>query len=250
MRERPAGERTRALTTARGPLVLPQPPIRPKAPTAVEIASDYLRALIFRGILRSGDRIPIDQIADVLGISRQPIREALITMVHDDLVVAEPKRGTFVNTIGPDTILEHFDLFGVLAARSVSRLVVTADDALIAQIKELARRADELTAPGAPLVDIGEVSRALLEFQRLVHHARATPRLSMLLRSMQRFVPGEVYLSTVPAGVDAARRFRRALLEALDNRDPDAAARAVMAQMREGGVRFCEELHRQGVFAS
>ncbi|OHV41348.1 GntR family transcriptional regulator [Pseudofrankia saprophytica] len=214
-------------------------------PTAVETASDYIRALIFRGVLRGGDRIPIDQIAKTLGISRQPIREALITMINDDLVVAEPKRGTFVATFGPEAILEHFDLFGALVSRSIARLVATADDALIAQLRQMHAKVDALAAAG----DVARANQAMLEFQRFVYHRAATPRLSMLVRSMQRFVPGEVYLDTVPTGLEISHRFRVTLLDAIERRDPEAGARAITDQMASAGRRFCEELRSRGVFA-
>ncbi|MBL7499485.1 GntR family transcriptional regulator [Frankia sp. CNm7] len=215
-------------------------------PSAAEAASDYIRSLIFRGVLRAGDRIPIDQIAEALGVSRQPVREALITMINDDLVVAEPKRGTFVGAVGPETVLEHFELFGALAARSIAHLAATADDAVLARLRAMHAELDVISAAG----DVTATSRALLEFQRHVHHLAATPRLSMLLRSMQRFVPGEVYIATVPAGVEINREFRLALLDAVERRDPDAAAAAVQAQMRASGRHFCEELRRRGVFAA
>jgi DNA-binding GntR family transcriptional regulator len=222
---------------------LPVPPERPLAPTAAEIASDYIRTLIFRGVLRDGEQIPIDEIADLLGISRQPIREALITLAHDDLVVAEPKRGTFVGPITVATVLEHYDLFGMLAARSVARLVAAADPAVVARLGELhaALEAPDVAADPPRHVAL------LTQFQRFAHHAAATPRLSGLLRSMQRFVPGEVYLEAVPSGPAVAAEFRLRLFDALERHDVDAGRQAVLDQLRTGGQLFADELTRRGV---
>ena len=55
-------------------------------PSSAEVASDYIRTLVFTGVLRTGDKVPIDDIATMLGISRQPVREAVIELAHDGLV--------------------------------------------------------------------------------------------------------------------------------------------------------------------
>ena len=55
-------------------------------------ASDYIRTLVFTGVLRTADKVPVDDIAEVLGISRQPVREALIELAHDGLVHTDGRR--------------------------------------------------------------------------------------------------------------------------------------------------------------
>ena len=61
-----------------------------------EQAALYIRQLIFDGELRPGDRIPQDHIADALGMSRIPVREALIKLSEAGLVRVLPQRGTQV----------------------------------------------------------------------------------------------------------------------------------------------------------
>ena len=58
-------------------------------PPTSEQVSEHVRRLIFDGELHPGDRIPQDAIAAELGVSRIPVREALIEMARDGLVVAE-----------------------------------------------------------------------------------------------------------------------------------------------------------------
>jgi DNA-binding GntR family transcriptional regulator len=45
-----------------------------------EQAAIYIRGLIFQGRLRQGDRVPQDEIARTLGVSRIPVREALLSL--------------------------------------------------------------------------------------------------------------------------------------------------------------------------
>ena len=62
-------------------------------------AALYIRRLIFEGELRPGERVPQDEIAHELGISRIPIREALIALESGGWVTIELHRGAFVTAL-------------------------------------------------------------------------------------------------------------------------------------------------------
>src|SRR5947209_10509671 len=79
-----------------------------------EQAALYIRQLIFNGVLRPGQRVPQDDIATALGVSRIPLREALIALEREGWVTIEIHRGAFVNAVSPETINDHFDLVGLL----------------------------------------------------------------------------------------------------------------------------------------
>ena len=79
---------------------------------SVEVA-DHIRSMIFDGRLRAGQRVPQDAIAAELGVSRLPVREALITLEADGLVAAEPHRGVFVVPIRAEDIEDHYRLYGM-----------------------------------------------------------------------------------------------------------------------------------------
>jgi DNA-binding GntR family transcriptional regulator len=56
-------------------------------------AALYIRRLIFDGDLRPGTRVPQDEIAQTLGVSRIPVREALIALEREGWVTIELHRG-------------------------------------------------------------------------------------------------------------------------------------------------------------
>jgi len=70
-------------------------------------AASYIRRLIFDGDLRPGERVPQDEVARVLGMSRIPVREALIALEREGWVTIELHRGAFVNAISQDTVRDH-----------------------------------------------------------------------------------------------------------------------------------------------
>src|SRR5690606_39573785 len=79
-----------------------------------EQAASYIRRLIFDGVLRPGARVPQDDIAADLGISRIPVREALIALERQGWVTIERHRGAFVTALDPPAVRDHSELYGLV----------------------------------------------------------------------------------------------------------------------------------------
>ncbi len=73
-----------------------------------------LRLQIFRGSFPPGTKLVESELADLYGVSRGPIREALIYLEQEHLVVREPRRGAFVRGVTEDDVREIFGLRQVL----------------------------------------------------------------------------------------------------------------------------------------
>lgn len=81
------------------------------------LGSDVYRVLrdrILRQELHAGEKLSDLRLSSELGVSRTPIREALLQLVQDGIVVAEPNRGFFVATIERKDVEEIFDLRAAL----------------------------------------------------------------------------------------------------------------------------------------
>ncbi|PWK61361.1 GntR family transcriptional regulator [Roseicyclus mahoneyensis] len=92
---------------------------------------DELEEEILTGVLRPGKRLEEAQLADRFGVSRTPIREALLQLAANGLVEFRPRRGAIVVEIGPRQLMEMFDVMAELesmCARLAARRVT--DDAL------------------------------------------------------------------------------------------------------------------------
>lgn len=90
------------------------------APAPIErrnLGSDVYRILrdrILRQELHAGEKLSDLHLSSELGVSRTPVREALVQLVQDGIVVTEPNRGFFVATIDRKDIEEIFDLRAAL----------------------------------------------------------------------------------------------------------------------------------------
>lgn len=82
--------------------------------TAEEYAHARLRDLILSGELEGGTKLQQNELADRLGISRMPVRQAIVRLELEGLVVQRPNRGAFVTLLGPEGIHELFEMRSVL----------------------------------------------------------------------------------------------------------------------------------------
>jgi DNA-binding GntR family transcriptional regulator len=87
---------------------------RAKQPKLWEPVLKSLRLQIFRGTFPPGTQLVEAELADLYGVSRGPIREALIYLEQEHLVAREPRRGAFVRGITEDDVREIFGLRQVL----------------------------------------------------------------------------------------------------------------------------------------
>ena len=84
-----------------------------------EVVCETLREAIISGILKPGERLMEIQLADELGVSRTPIREAIRKMELEGFLVMVPRRGTYVADLSIKDINEVFEIrtaLDVLAA--------------------------------------------------------------------------------------------------------------------------------------
>lgn len=203
-----------------------------------------VRDLIMSGAVRGGERLRTEHLADQLGVSATPVREALMSLTGEGMVDFRPGRGFRVVPVTRQDVLDLYDvqayLSGELAARAAERL--GPDD-----ITGLVALQDELRcAVGAG--DLDATERADFELHRRVNHAAAAPKLTWMLSLTLRYVPFTAY-SEIPGWPLAARDGHGPILDAL-REGATAAARAEMsAHIRLAGALLVDFLAAQGVLA-
>jgi DNA-binding GntR family transcriptional regulator len=128
--------------------------------TSAERALDTLREDILRGTLPAGARLGEVELADRLGVSRTPVREALSRLAAEGLVELVPNRGARVASWTVD------ELEGVFALRSLLEPQLTA----LAVPHATAADLDALEGLAAEMVDLGEADPdGLVPLNRAFH---------------------------------------------------------------------------------
>jgi DNA-binding GntR family transcriptional regulator len=84
---------------------------------------DYIRDQMQKGELKQGDTINMEQTAQKLGVSKTPLREALIKLETEGFVKIQPWRGVMVNVL---TIQDFKDCYQIIGALECSALMAAA----------------------------------------------------------------------------------------------------------------------------
>ena len=93
-----------------------------------DLVAIHIRSLIFNGELRQGDRMRQDEIAQQLGVSRIPVREAIIALDREGWLSVTPHRGAFVQGLDEDMLLDHYELQGLVYGLAARRATERATD--------------------------------------------------------------------------------------------------------------------------
>ena len=208
----------------------------------VEDAAERIREEILSGGLRQGERLVEARIAEQLGISRGPLREAFKVLRSEGLVVDLANRGTFVVRLSPTDIREIFDLRAAIESHAAKTLARRAG---VEEVREL-RRLLELLEAAADSGDVRTVARADLAFHEAVCRLSGNQRLHAVFTrdvpTMQALIKIDDQL--YPSLADTAQE-HRPLLEAIESRDAEAAAAGFEAHIdraRDLVAEFIEAL--------
>jgi GntR family transcriptional regulator, rspAB operon transcriptional repressor len=189
-----------------------------------------LRDAIVSGRYRPGDRLNESQIAREFGVSRIPVREALMQLQEHGLVMNHERRGMFVTQLNEEDVQRINSLRVVLEAEALKlcRLRISKKDA--ARLTEVMERMEawtERTEMDAAALD--------LEFHRTLWEAAGNPYLTKALDSLVTSLFAHKALEYVSADVKRwILHHHRALLDvALGDSDVEPEA-AIIIHMRPG----------------
>lgn len=130
--------------------------------TYTQTIYEQLRNDIVSGVLRPGDRLTEQEIAQRMGSSHGPVREALAQLRALGLIIALPHRGTFVSEISKEDARDIYDIRVLLEREAVRRALPRMTNEDVADLRE---RLDRLVA-AAGTENPSEIIAADMEFHR------------------------------------------------------------------------------------
>lgn len=151
-----------------------------RPPTAQEFVLGELRRMIVSGELRAGEQIKQDSLAEQLGTSRVPLREALKILEGEGPVSYLPHRGYFVAELSADDLVEIYRIRQLLEDEAVS---VAIPRLTASNLQELERAMQAVEAAGEA-GDIAAITAANRQFHFLLIEVAGLPRLTRLIRQL------------------------------------------------------------------
>lgn len=211
-----------------------------RRPNLADEVASHIRAEILGGRLRPGTRIDQDGIAEELGVSRLPVREALISLDREGLIHTIPRKGSYVSRIDRDDISDHYQVFGQVAGLAAARAVARLDDDDVARLIDLHERMTESAT-------LEEQQRLNHEFHRTINLAAGSQRMTSMLLLLARSLPMP-YADFPPEWLAEANRQHQDILDAFARRDTRAAQRAMEQHINASARHAIEVLERLDFF--
>jgi DNA-binding GntR family transcriptional regulator len=188
-----------------------------------EQIKDVILQRIVEGSYPPGSRIVETRVAQELGVSQGPVREALRDLEQLGCVVHEPYRGCSVRAFSADELLEAFPVRAALEALAARLAAERVGDAELAELEQLLERMRVAARRG----DAHDQSRANASFHATIVRAARNGTLERQWRMLEPF--SRTYLTVSRPGTDLIALSDRhvPILDALRRHDPDAAAAAM-----------------------
>lgn len=146
-----------------------------------EVVCETLRTAIIGGVLKPGERLMEIQLADELGVSRTPVREAIRKLEQEGFVEMLPRRGTYVANISIKDVIDVYEIriaLDVLAAGLAAERIT--DSELVTLKKQLERIKNVVEHD--EMDKIGEYD---WEFHEVLYKASKNDRLVAIINNLR-----------------------------------------------------------------
>lgn len=201
----------------------------------------YVREAILSGELKPGSRLNADDIAEAVGVSKLPVREALIQLEGEGLVESPAHRGSFVAPLSPDDVRDHYYLYGLVCGVAAERATERLDSAQLDELEAIVDRMEQLSDP-AVLEELN------IEFHRRLNKAGSSRRLLAVLKPLANSLPANFYEFS-PGWPHEANEHHREIVRHLRAGDAQAAGRAVTEHLRVGADFAVAMLRARGYWS-
>ena len=202
-----------------------------------DVAAAYLRDQITSGNLPAGAPVRPETVADELGISTTPAREALQALRAEGFLDLAPRRGFTVAQLNGDDIRDMFlvqaMVAGELAARAAQNITpenVASLDDIHGNLVAAAERGD-LTA-------LEELNH---QFHRDINLAANSPRLAHVIRLVSRYAPRRFY-ATIAGWPETTVHDHTLVLDAIRSGDAETARREMTAHVHHAAEQLASHI--------
>jgi len=200
---------------------------------AVETAYRQIRRAIITGELRSGDTLQEAKLADKIGVSRTPVREALSRLSGEGLVVLQRYKRGYVSHFSSKDVAEVFRLRAMFEGHAAGRAATRISDEDIARLEDLEDRMEELFARLGWNAHLEGFDDLNTEFHTVIAQAADSPRLERILAASLE-LPASIFNSYAEPVEERTRRTHvqhREIIMALKMRNPHWAEAAMSAHL-------------------
>lgn len=195
--------------------------------TLRQVVTDQIQEMIRNGELAPGERLLEDRLAEQLGVSRNPVREAIHALEATGLVTVEPRRGAYVATFDTAEAAELLDLRSVLEAYAARLASQRRSESQLGEIAATLERGQHATEDGN-LVAAAEAHR---DFHLAIEAAAGHTYLGAVVEPLRAQTELVFSMLADQRGVVSWEQHIE-IFEAIARSDEDAAGSATRKHMQ------------------
>lgn len=185
-----------------------------------ELVFESLREAIISGALPPSERLMEIQLAEEMGVSRTPVREAIRKLELEGLVVMIPRKGAYVAGMSIKDIVDVFEIRGALEGLAAELAAERATDEELETMERYLVKISEEIESG----DLSKVVETDTDFHTFIYKASRNARLSQIINNLreqiQRFRTTSL---SFPGRMKIALEEHRKIVEAVSSRDGELA---------------------------
>lgn len=202
---------------------------QPSAADASERAYAALLSRISSGEIGAGERLFEQSLAQDLGLSRTPVRDALKRLAAEGLVDIEPHRGAQVISFTPEDVAALYSMRAEFEPVATRLAVPRMSDDDVQLLAELSERMERVVADGT---DPGGLTALNNQFHAVFVEGSGNRHLSIALRALFRpAVVSRTFRTYTPRALERSMQHHAELVEAAAARDGEWAEAVMRAHV-------------------
>ena len=217
---------------------VPLPQVNQEVRVLADWVTASLRAAILNGYFGPGEKLDQDLIAEELGVSRTPVREALKRLESEGFVKVRPHYGAFITEVSRQDIREVYEVRKLLEMEVVRQVTPLIPDSVL---DELDRSLTETQAQ----FDAGDSAKHFESdvcFHETIANFVENRLLKEILESLTNRVSMVRRFAHLQPGHHMIESFKehRAILRAMQQRDPEQVVELMRDHLEQSSLRIQE----------
>jgi DNA-binding GntR family transcriptional regulator len=196
-----------------------------------EHVANSIRKWIFLGVLQPGQVLRQEEVAQRLGISRMPVREAFQLLAQEGLLVIEAHRGAVVRALNRGDVIDHYEVRALVESEAAA--LVASNPGAAVSVAEAHERGLAASSRG----DAAAYSEATAAFHRAVWSASGRPRLCSIAEQLWTGLPPHLP-QLLPEQLAGSIEEHTQLLAAIATGSAARARKAMRAHILNSMQRF------------
>ncbi|MFC1885876.1 GntR family transcriptional regulator [Thermodesulfobacteriota bacterium] len=182
--------------------------------------ADRIFEMIRKGQLQMGQKIVENELAESLGVSRTPLREALRLLSAEGLVELIPNKGAFVKKLSENEIFEMYEALALFEGTFAKKAVERMSEQELKKLEELHRQMEQHYENG----DIEKYANTNYRYHACIQEMVKNNTISSLLNNLERrAMLSRCRQLRLKGRFDESMKEHRAIIKAFRKRDASAA---------------------------